>query len=255
MTPHRTPLARLKAHFDVTVAAPAAYARGYLQTRLSGGKFGPLPSITGRHVHLRIRGAVLVGKYFKALGESWASRIYVDSDAILQIGNDFRMSSGASIDVFHKVVIGNNVMMAPFSSIIDDNCHLVEQGSVSYERPVVLGDNVWLARNVAVLPGVTIGSGSVITANSVVVRDIPPNSLAGGNPAKVIRTLDIPADWTHANGYERYSLVGSLPSPLRRVISAQRARRLRSGGSADIAEPSPSTAGARRTDDLSELQR
>ena len=56
----------------------------------------------------------------------------------------------------------------------------IEPDSVTYERPIVIGDNVWLGKNAIVLPGVTIGSGSVIAANSVVSRDIPPNSLAAG---------------------------------------------------------------------------
>lgn len=56
--------------------------------------------------------------------------------------------------------------------------------------PITLGDNVWLGGGVIVCPGVTIGDDSVIGAGSVVTRDIPARSLAVGNPARVIRTLD-----------------------------------------------------------------
>ena len=58
-----------------------------------------------------------------------------------------------------------------------------------------MGNNVWLGRNAAVLPGVTIGDGAVIGANSVVTKSIPPNSFAAGAPAQVLRKLDIPDGW------------------------------------------------------------
>ena len=58
-----------------------------------------------------------------------------------------------------------------------------------YGKPVTIGDNVWIGGNAVVLPGVTIGSNSVIGAGSVVTRDVPPWSIAAGNPCKVIRTI------------------------------------------------------------------
>lgn len=58
-----------------------------------------------------------------------------------------------------------------------------------YGKPITIGDNCWLGGNVIVLPGVNIGSGSVIGAGSVVTHDIPPSSLAYGNPAKVVRKI------------------------------------------------------------------
>jgi acetyltransferase-like isoleucine patch superfamily enzyme len=58
-------------------------------------------------------------------------------------------------------------------------------------KDVVIEDNVWLGNNVIVLPGVTIGEGAVIQAGSVVVKDIPALSVAGGHPAKVFNMRDI----------------------------------------------------------------
>ena len=60
---------------------------------------------------------------------------------------------------------------------------------LEYTHPVTIGDNVWICTGVMVLPGVTIGANSVIGAGRVVAKDIPPNSLAVGNPCRVIRTL------------------------------------------------------------------
>ena len=58
-----------------------------------------------------------------------------------------------------------------------------------YAKPVVIGDDNWFGANVVVCPGVTIGSGCVIGAGSVVTRDIPDNSFAAGVPCRVIREL------------------------------------------------------------------
>ena len=60
---------------------------------------------------------------------------------------------------------------------------------MEYTHPVHIGDNVWICTGALVLPGVTIGANSIIGAGSVVTKDIPPNSLAVGNPCKVIREL------------------------------------------------------------------
>ena len=58
---------------------------------------------------------------------------------------------------------------------------------LEYAKPIEIGDNVWIGGSVVVLPGVKIGSNSVIGAGSVVVKDIPKNSVAVGNPCKVIK--------------------------------------------------------------------
>ncbi len=58
-----------------------------------------------------------------------------------------------------------------------------------YAKPIVIGSNCWIASNVVIAGGVTIGEGCVIGAGSVVTRDIPSNSLAAGNPCRVIREI------------------------------------------------------------------
>ena len=61
--------------------------------------------------------------------------------------------------------------------------------NLEYARPITIGSDCWLASNVTVCGGVTIGEGCVIGAGSVVTRDIPPYSLAAGNPCRVIRQI------------------------------------------------------------------
>ena len=91
-----------------------------------------------------------------------------------------------------KVVFGDNVFIAP-------NCGFSTAGhpidterrnqGLEYAYPITVGDNVWIGAGVQVMPGVTIGSNVVIGSGSIVVRNIPDNSVAVGNPCKVIREI------------------------------------------------------------------
>ncbi len=61
--------------------------------------------------------------------------------------------------------------------------------SATYGRPIVIEDKVWVGINSTILPGVTIGYGAIVGANSVVIHDVPPMTVVGGNPAKVIKEI------------------------------------------------------------------
>lgn len=92
-----------------------------------------------------------------------------------------------------KVVIGNHVYIAPNVSIYTAGHPfdvVLRRKGLEYAYPVRIGDDVWIGGGVSILPGVTIGNNVVIGAGSVVNRDIPDNSLAVGNPCKVIRRLE-----------------------------------------------------------------
>lgn len=110
----------------------------------------------------------------------------------VSVGDNFFMNINGRLMDSGKITIGNNVFIAPDVCIITEKHAMdVQQraAGLEYAYPVNIGDNVWIAAKVCVLPGVTIGEGSVIGAGSVVTRDIPPYSLAVGNPCKVIRKL------------------------------------------------------------------
>lgn len=112
----------------------------------------------------------------------------------------FNIRMGSQIEINHNCVIldcasvtfGNHVFIGP-------NCGFYTAGhpldsdarnsGLEFARPITIGDNVWIGGNVSVLPGVTIGSCSVIGAGSVVSRDIPPNVVAAGNPCRVLRPI------------------------------------------------------------------
>ena len=99
------------------------------------------------------------------------------------------------VHIGDSVFIGPNVTLAtPMHPLLPEERNVRQRpdGSyynLEYAKPIRIGDDCWLASNVVVCGGVTIGVGSVIGAGSVVTRDIPPHSLAVGNPCRVIRTL------------------------------------------------------------------
>jgi acetyltransferase-like isoleucine patch superfamily enzyme len=114
--------------------------------------------------------------------------------AIIEIG-DYSRINGACIHAFKKITIGKNCLIAANCQIFDGNGHDLSMddvynrvNTVGDAKEIVIEDAVWLGANVIVMPGVRIGKGSVIAAGSVVVKDIPPMSVAGGNPAKVLKT-------------------------------------------------------------------
>lgn len=109
----------------------------------------------------------------------------------ISIGNYAMICPGVRIGSAEKITIGNNCMFANNSYITDADWHgIYNRITIGNTAPVSLADNVWIGDSAIVCKGVTIGENSVIGAGSVVVGDIPPNCIAAGNPAKIIKHLD-----------------------------------------------------------------
>ena len=91
-----------------------------------------------------------------------------------------------------KITIGAHTLLAPGVHIYTARHPLEAAERLVWEdcRPVVIGANCWIGGNVTICPGVTISDRSVIGAGAVVVKDIPPDSLAVGNPARVVKRLN-----------------------------------------------------------------
>lgn len=110
----------------------------------------------------------------------------------LKVGKNFTRMGGVIIDPSHcyHITIGDNVTLAPRAHILAHDTSTYMFLGKTRVANVRIGNNVFIGASSIVLPGVTIGNNVVIGAGSVVTKDIPGNSVAVGNPAKVICSLD-----------------------------------------------------------------
>ena len=129
------------------------------------------------------------------------SSICVYGTAKIQIGKHFYGGGHTYIHAADCIRIGDCVIVSDYVRIMDNNSHptspkkrwdmsVAGWDSVKAEHaPVVIEDNVWIGEFATVLKGVTIGRGAVIGSHSVVTHDVPPYSIAVGNPAQVVKTI------------------------------------------------------------------
>jgi acetyltransferase-like isoleucine patch superfamily enzyme len=108
----------------------------------------------------------------------------------IRVGRNVFVNQNCTFYDLGGLDIGDDVMIAPNVSLITAG-HPLEpsQRRTTIGRPIVIGKNVWIAAGATVIGGVTVGDNSVIAAGSVVTKDVPPNTLVGGNPARVIRPI------------------------------------------------------------------
>ncbi|WP_432205453.1 sugar O-acetyltransferase (plasmid) [Cetobacterium somerae] len=127
---------------------------------------------------------------------------FVDYGNNIYFGNNCEVNMNCTFLDDNKIIIGDNALIAPNVQIytafhplnaIDRFGKIKEDGTFEFCKtqtaPVIIGDNIWIGGGVIILPGVTIGNNVVIGAGSVVTKDIPSDSLAFGNPCKVIKNL------------------------------------------------------------------
>lgn len=118
----------------------------------------------------------------------------VGEQAYIEIGDDCGFS-GTVIGAASKIILGKRVMAGANSTITDTDWHPLDPaaraaGAAGPCAPIQIGDDVWLGMHVTVLKGVTIGAGTMVAANSVVVNSLPPGVVAAGIPARVIKQIE-----------------------------------------------------------------
>lgn len=118
--------------------------------------------------------------------------LYVDYGSYITVGSGTFANFGLTALDVAPITIGSDVQIGPNVQLLTPTHPLDPErrrAKLEAAEPIVIEDNVWLGGGAIVLPGVTIGMNSVIGAGSVVTKDVPPNVVAVGNPAKVIRHL------------------------------------------------------------------
>lgn len=122
---------------------------------------------------------------------------WTDIRGISQLRCGRRVSIGQGVTLICRggLTIGSHVMLAANVRIIT-NGHVMDRTDIPmrdqgiYQKPVSIGDDVWIASNVVVLPGVKVGRGAVIAAGTVVTKDVPEFAVVGGVPGKVIKVRE-----------------------------------------------------------------
>jgi len=136
------------------------------------------------------RGRIVLGSHVR-LNSNWAPvELVTGPRGVIDIGDGVYVNYGSMISAHLLVRIGSNVMVGNYCIVADTEIPGIGEppGGPSIEpRAVEIGDGVWLAARVTVLPGARIGAGAVIAAGSVVAGDIPPGKVAGGIPARILR--------------------------------------------------------------------
>jgi len=134
----------------------------------------------------------------KALLHSIGHAFYIESPfrcdygSNISIGDNFYANYNCTILDCAKVSIGNNVLFAPNVSLFTAGHPIhyeLRNTGIEYAFPITIGDNVWIGGGVIINPGITIGSNVVIGAGSVVTKDIPSNTIAVGNPCRILRAI------------------------------------------------------------------
>ena len=155
-----------------------------------------LPYITGR-------GRIVIGHSVRLSGKpslGFSNRLGVPPE--LSIGDGTFIGHGCSINVAESVRIGKHCLLAGGVRISDFDGHPIDAGRRRDHEPtpadavsrVVIGDDAWLGTGSVILKGVTVGERSIIGTGSVVTRDVPPDVVVAGCPARIVRRLARPRD-------------------------------------------------------------
>lgn len=133
----------------------------------------------------------ILGKLFGKLGPGIRveHNFHCDLGHNISVGKNFYAGYNCVISDITKVTIGDDCMLGPNVGIYTAGHALepVGRNKSGYALPISIGDKVWIGGNAVILPGVSIGDNAVVAAGSVVTKDVPPNTVVAGNPARFLK--------------------------------------------------------------------
>jgi acetyltransferase-like isoleucine patch superfamily enzyme len=168
------------------VAGQLLRARWQLRNCTSVGKW---VRIRGK-VMVRNEGTIRLGDRVRFRAKVATSELATWNGGTLEIGEGTTINYGSSISAAGLVKIGKDCLIGTYVNIMDCTFHNIEDRSWSLDaEPVIIGDRVWLGNRCMIMKGVTIGDGAVVAGCSLVTRNVPPNTMVVGVPARVVQNL------------------------------------------------------------------
>lgn len=135
---------------------------------------------------------------FKKCGKNFlcCSGVKIHGAKRISVGNNVRIGEKSYINGNGGISIGDNVKFGPqvFIWTCNHNYYAPKRlpfDDLNFEKPVTIGDNVWIGAKASIIPGVTVGDGAVIAMCAVVTKDVPSCAVVGGNPAKILKYRNI----------------------------------------------------------------
>lgn len=164
----------------------------YLRGTLSSLVHFDQPAFVAQHGALRVfrrNGSLIVGKKTRFWpGVKLSCEGTPEQPARLVIGEGVQIGDNTQIHCGIALTIEDGTKISWSCSIMDRDFHSLDHGE-EIRRPVHIGKNAWIACQVTILKGVTIGADAVVAAGAVVTRDVPPGAVVAGNPAKIVKYL------------------------------------------------------------------
>ncbi len=171
---------------ELGAGAPGLWLVNTLPRLFPRGSFGRLRTCLYRLLGMRVGKSTLIVGAMTIGGSSRASEL-VSIGAHCFINSYAYLEASAPVVIQDRVTIGHHVMIITSDHAIGPRGH--RAGAVK-PAPVTIESGAWIGARVVLLPGVTIGAGAVVAAGALVTKNVPPDHLVGGVPARLIRVLD-----------------------------------------------------------------
>lgn len=151
--------------------------------------------IHGSHISIGDNAHIVTARDRRVCLSTWTHKQH---QGHINIGNQCLLCPGVRLESASEIRIGDNCMIAAGAYLSDADWHdfYDRTQAVGKTSPIILHDNVWIGAGATIIKGVSIGKNSIVQASSVVVADIPENSIAAGNPARVVKQLDLDVPMT-----------------------------------------------------------